>query len=76
MATMAEGIANAIKANPDKIDGESIKAGLEKVTDFKTGVSDPISFTADHHAGLFSAPLFQVEQGVFKKIADPIKIEK
>jgi branched-chain amino acid transport system substrate-binding protein len=76
MATMAEGIANAIKADPAKIDGESIKAGLEKVSEFKTGVSDPINFTADSHAGLFSSPLFQVEQGLFKKVADPIKIEK
>jgi branched-chain amino acid transport system substrate-binding protein len=76
MATMTEGIANALKDNNDKVDGPSIKAGLEKITDFKTGVSDPISFSSTYHAGLKSAPLYQVTGGVFKKIAEPIKIEK
>jgi branched-chain amino acid transport system substrate-binding protein len=76
MATMAEGIANALKANNDKVDGPSIKAGLEKVTDFKTGVTDPISFSSTYHAGLKSAPLYQVTGGTFKKISDPITIAK
>jgi branched-chain amino acid transport system substrate-binding protein len=76
MATMAQGIGNALKDSGDNPTGEQIKAGLEKVTDFKTGVSDPITFTADYHAGLRSAPLFQVESGVYKKIADPITIAK
>ena len=75
MAVMAEGIKNAL-ATGATLTGESIKAGLEKITDFKTGVSDPITFSADSHAGLQSAPLYQVEGGVFKKIQDPIKIEK
>jgi branched-chain amino acid transport system substrate-binding protein len=76
MATMSEGIANALKANPGKIDGPSIKAGLEQISNYKTGVTDPITFSADYHAGLKSAPLYQVENGVFKKIAEPVKIEK
>jgi branched-chain amino acid transport system substrate-binding protein len=76
MATMAEGIGNALKANNDKVDGPSIKAGLEKVTDFKTGVTDPISFSSTYHAGLKSAPLYQVTGGTFKKISDPITIAK
>jgi len=75
MAVMAEGIKNALAAGGD-LTGESIKAALEKITDFKTGVSDPISFSPTFHAGLLSAPLYQVEGGVFKKIEDPIKIEK
>ena len=75
MATMAEGIANALKDNADPT-GEQIKAGLEKVTDFKTGISDPISFTAEYHAGMKAAPLYQVEGGAFKKIHDPIEPTK
>jgi branched-chain amino acid transport system substrate-binding protein len=76
MAVMAEGIANALKANSDKVDGPSIKAGLERITDFKTGVTDPISFSSASHAGLMSAGLYQVENGSFKKISDPIKVAK
>ena len=75
MATMAEGIANALKDNADPT-GEQIKAGLEKVTDFKTGISDPISFTAEYHAGMKAAPLYQVEGGTFKKIHEPIEPTK
>lgn len=75
VATLGEGIANALKANGDKLDGEAIKAGLEMITEFKTGVSEPISFTSERHAGMKSAALYQVENGSFKKIADPIKID-
>jgi branched-chain amino acid transport system substrate-binding protein len=74
-ATLVEGIANAVKASGDKLHGEAIKAGLEKITDFKTGVSEPISFNPKRHAGMKSAALYQVENGTFKKIADPIKVE-
>jgi branched-chain amino acid transport system substrate-binding protein len=75
MATMAEGIANAVKEKDDP-SGEDIKAGLEKVTDFKTPVSDPIAFTPEYHAGMKAAPLYQVEGGKFKKIHDPINPTK
>jgi branched-chain amino acid transport system substrate-binding protein len=74
-AVMIEGIKNALAAGGE-LNGESIKAGLEKIKDFKTGVSDPISFSSTYHAGLLSAPLYQVENGAFKKIQDPIKVEK
>jgi len=56
--------------------GDAIKAGLEKITEFKTGVSDPIHFSSTYHAGLLSAPLYQVEGGQFKKIQDPITVQK
>jgi len=75
VATMAEGIANALKANGDNLDGEAIKAGLERISEFKTGVSEPISFNSENHAGMKSAALYRVENGTFKKIADPIKID-
>jgi branched-chain amino acid transport system substrate-binding protein len=76
MATMVEGIGNALRDKGGKLDGEAIKAGLEEITDFKTGVSDPISFSAENHAGMKSAALYRVENGTFKKIADPINIAK
>jgi branched-chain amino acid transport system substrate-binding protein len=75
MAAMVEGIKNALDAGGE-LTGESIKAGLEKIKDFKTGVSDPLNFSSTYHAGLLSAPLYQVEGGQFKKIQDPIKIER
>ncbi|HYH48438.1 MAG TPA: ABC transporter substrate-binding protein [Acidimicrobiia bacterium] len=71
MATMAEGIANALKENEDP-SGEDIKTGLEAIDNFTTPVSEPISFSPQSHAGMMSAPLYQVEAGKFKKIHDPI----
>jgi branched-chain amino acid transport system substrate-binding protein len=76
MATMAEGIANALKANGGKLHGEAIKAGLEQIKDFKTGVSSPISFSTESHAGMKSAALYQIENGSFKKVTDPIDIDE
>jgi branched-chain amino acid transport system substrate-binding protein len=75
VGTLVEGIANALKANGDKLDGEAIKAGLEQIKDYKTGVSSPISFSTESHAGMKSAALYQVENGTFRKITDPIDID-
>lgn len=75
MAVMLQGVKNALDSGGD-LTGEKVKAGLESIKDFKTGVSDPISFSSTYHAGLLSAPLYQVEGGKFKKISDPIKVSK
>lgn len=73
MAAMAEGIGKALnKVGADKLDGKAIKAGLEEIAEFKTGVSDPIKFTSTSHAGMRSAALYRVENGAFKKLTDPI----
>ena len=74
-ALMMEGVKNALAAGGE-LTGESVKVGLEKINNFETGVSDPISFSPTFHAGLLSAPLYQVENGQFKKIQDPIKVER
>lgn len=74
-ALMMEGVKNAL-ADGGELTGEKIKAGLEKIKDFKTPASDPVSFSSTFHGGLLSSPIYQVENGVFKKIQDPIKIER
>ncbi len=74
MASMMQGVENAYKANGDNPTGEQIKAGLEQIKDFKTPVSGAITFTADWHAGLLSAPMYQVSGGAFKKLSDPITV--
>ena len=74
-ALMMEGVKNAL-AMGGELTGEKIKAGLEEIKDFKTAASDPISFSSTFHGGLLSSPIFKVENGVFKKVQDPIKIER
>jgi branched-chain amino acid transport system substrate-binding protein len=72
---MAKGIENGLShAGEKKLDGQAIKAGLEKISGLETGgVSEPISYSADNHAGLKAAPLDQVQGGKWVKLTDPIK---
>lgn len=75
MAVMAEGMEGAAKAG-DKIDGPAIKEALEKVKDFDTGgVSEPISFSSESHAGMTSAKLFKVQGGKFTKLTEALSAD-
>ena len=75
MASMAKGIENGLRHSGDaKLDGAAIKAGLEEISGFETGgVSDPISYSPTNHAGLQTAPLYQVQAGKWVKLTDPLK---
>jgi branched-chain amino acid transport system substrate-binding protein len=75
MASMAKGIENGLRHSGDaKLDGAAIKAGLEEISGFETGgVSDPISYSPTNHAGLQTAPLYQVRAGKWVKLTDPLK---
>ena len=62
MALMAEGIKRA--ADEGKVTGESIKQALEEMDAFDTGgVSAPIDFSAESHAGMKGSKLYQVKDG-------------
>lgn len=74
MAILVEGIRNALQAGADKLDGAAVRAGLERITAFRTGVSGPISFSTESHAGMKAASLFRIEKGIFTKLADPIEV--
>ena len=74
MATMAKGMENGLRhAGDEPLDGPAIKAGLEEITGFETGgVAEPISFSADNHAGLDAAPLYQVQGGKWVTLTGPL----
>lgn len=60
MAVMAEGIKRA--ADKGNVTGESIKRALEEMDPFDTGgVSAPIEFTAESHAGMRTSKLYVVK---------------
>jgi branched-chain amino acid transport system substrate-binding protein len=75
MASMAKGIENGLgHAGEKKLDGPAIKAGLEQISSFETGgVSEPISYSTESHAGLKTSPLYHVQAGEWVKLTDPIK---
>lgn len=75
-AALGEGIANALNTAGDRIDGAAIKAGLEKISELRTGPSTAISFSPDNHAGMRAAPLYRVENGAFTKLTEPLSAER
>ena len=69
MALMAEGIERA--AGKGKVTGESIKQALEELDAFDTdGVSAPIDFSAESHAGMNGSKLYEVRSGKWSELTD------
>lgn len=69
MGLMAEGIKRA--ADRGKVTGESIRQTLEEMEAFVTGgVSAPVDFTAQSHAGMKGSKLYQVKDGKWTELTD------
>lgn len=69
MALMAEGIKLA--AEQGKVTGESIKQALEEMDPFDTGgLSAPVDFTADSHAGMKASRLYVVRNERWSQFSD------
>lgn len=72
MAVMAEGIKRA--AEGGEVDGETIKGALEEMEAFDTGgVSPPIDFSAESHAGMPGAKAYVVENSKWGNLTDVIE---
>jgi branched-chain amino acid transport system substrate-binding protein len=73
MALMAEGIKAAAKQGD--VTGESLKAALEELPAFETGdVSAPIDFSADSHAGMPGAKIYEVKDGKWTEVTDLLEL--
>jgi branched-chain amino acid transport system substrate-binding protein len=69
MALMAEGIKRA--ADNGTVTGDSIKRALEEMDAFDTGgVSPPIEFTAESHAGMKESKLYVVKNEQWSQLTD------
>jgi branched-chain amino acid transport system substrate-binding protein len=75
MAVMVEGVRQVI-ADGQEVNGENIKAALEKIQNFDTGgVTAPISFSPTSHKGNNALRLYQVQNGTWVQISDFISAE-
>jgi branched-chain amino acid transport system substrate-binding protein len=73
MALMAEGIKAA--AEKGDVTGESLKTALEELPVFDTGgVSAPIDFTADSHAGMPGSKIYEVKGGKWTEATDLLEL--
>lgn len=70
MRTMVDAIRQVVAEGED-VTGANIKAALETFSDYSTGgVTSPITFTADDHAGSKALKLFQVQDGTWQSLSD------
>lgn len=73
MAVMAQGIKAA--AEKGDVTGESLKAALEELEAVDTGgVSAPIDFSGDSHAGMPGAKIYEVKDGKWTEASDLLTV--
>lgn len=69
---IAQGIRNALEsAPPDKIDGQAIKQGLDRISGFDAqGLTRPISYVKDDHIGPKQVRYWVVKNGRVEPVSD------
>jgi branched-chain amino acid transport system substrate-binding protein len=73
MAVMAAGIKAA--AEKGDVTGESLKTALEELDAFDTGgVSAPIDFTSESHAGMPGSKIYEVKGGKWTELTDLLTV--
>jgi branched-chain amino acid transport system substrate-binding protein len=69
MAVMAEGIKTA--AENGEVTGDTVKSALEELPAFDTGgISAPIDFSAESHAGMPGSKIYEVKDGKWTEATD------
>jgi branched-chain amino acid transport system substrate-binding protein len=69
MAVMAEGIKAA--AEDGEVTGDTVKSALEELPAFDTGgISAPIDFSAESHAGMPGSKIYEVKDGKWTEATD------
>lgn len=68
---LAEGIEQALTSG-EELSGSAIKTGMEEMEPVETPVSEPIEFSADDHAGMKSARVYEVQDGQWTAVSDAI----
>ncbi|MDT8304403.1 MAG: ABC transporter substrate-binding protein [Anaerolineae bacterium] len=75
MAVMTEAISRVLDAG-DEVTGPNIRAQLEQMSGFETGgITSPLTFTSDDHAGNKALVLYQVQDGLWVPLTDYVSAE-
>ena len=70
-SVLAEGI-RAVVAAGGEVTGPSVKEALEAAGPIDTPVTEPIDFSAESHAGMQAARVYQVQDGAWASVTDAI----
>jgi branched-chain amino acid transport system substrate-binding protein len=71
VSVIGEGIRKVI-TDGQEVTGPNIKTALEEMDPYDTPVSEPIDFTADDHAGMDAAQVWEVQDGQWVSVSDAI----
>lgn len=75
MKVLIKGIEDVI-ASGEPVTGENIRAALENLDSYDTGgITDPLSYSAENHAGNSSVQFFEVQSGEWAPITDRVSID-
>lgn len=75
MGVMTEAIRRVIDAG-DEVTGPNIRAALEGMENYETGgITSPLTFTADDHAGNKALVIYQVQDGSWQPVTDYVSAE-
>lgn len=70
-ASLVEGIRVLVEEGTE-VTGANLKTALEEMDAFDTPVSVPIDYSAEDHAGMKSGVVYQVTDGAWTPVSDPI----
>jgi branched-chain amino acid transport system substrate-binding protein len=70
-SVLVEAIRKVI-ADGQEVTGPNIKTALEEMDPVETPVSTPIEFSAEDHAGMDSGRVYEVQDGAWVPVSDPI----
>jgi branched-chain amino acid transport system substrate-binding protein len=70
-SVLGEAIRQVI-ASGEEVSGPNVKTALEEMEPYDTPVSEPIDFSADDHAGMQSARVYEVQDGEWNPVTDAI----
>lgn len=74
MKVLLKGVEDVVAAG-EEVTGENVKAALENLNNYSTGgITEPITFTADDHAGSKSVQFFEVQGGEWQPISDRVSV--
>jgi branched-chain amino acid transport system substrate-binding protein len=71
VSVIGEAIRKVI-TDGQEVTGPNIKTALEEMEPYDTPVSEPIDFTADDHAGMDAAQVWEVQNGQWVSVSDVI----
>jgi len=75
MGVMSEAISRVIE-DGEEVTGPNVRAALEEMEGYETGgITSPLTFTADDHAGNKALVMYQVQDGEWVAVTDYISAD-